>query len=144
MTLVEVRVEVRPTEDLGKVEKAVLNIFQPEELKVVESGGYKMIVARANSLKSLTKLHELLRRERILDSARKMLSRNADKNTLSFMLNKQAAFNGRVSFVTSESESPLGPIYVYVEHSNIREVIDWLAPKTEKGRPLWEKPMPGD
>ncbi|WP_228546751.1 hypothetical protein [Hyperthermus butylicus] len=46
--------------------------------------------------------------------------------------------------VDMDSEAPLGPITFIVEHSNPREVVDWLAPPTRMGRPIYEKPMPSD
>lgn len=144
MTLIIVRAEVRPTEEVEKVKQAILNFFDPDSIEVLESGDYKTVVARATSLSSLRKLHASLRRERILDAARKVLRASASGDFITFQVNKQAAYQGRLSFVTSPSESPLGPIEFHIEHPNVREVIDWLTPKTQRGRPLWDKPQPED
>ncbi len=145
MVKVRVEVEVRPTEDLEKVRKALLNVFEPGEIKVIERDrGYKLIVGESRSYRSLIKIHELIRRERIMDAARSMLRRGVIGNMLIFKVNKQAALQGRLSFVESDSESPMGAITFIVETSNPYEVIDWLAPKTSMGKPLWEKDMPKD
>ncbi len=143
MVKIRVEVEVRPTEDLEKVRKALLNVFEPGEIKVIErSKGYKLIVGESRSYRSLVKIHELIRRERIMDAARSILRKGVIGNMLVFKVNKQAALQGRLSFVESDSESPMGAITFIVETSNPYEVIDWLAPKTSMGKPLWEKDMP--
>ncbi len=144
MAKLRVEVEVRPTEDKEKVLQALGNIIDVSKAVVREEdrGKIKIIVAEARSLEPLAKLHDALRRERILDAARKMLKKGLRGNLLMFKLNKQAAYMNRVSFVDSDAESPLGAITVIVEHDNPREVIDWLAPKTSMGRPLWERGMP--
>ncbi|MEM2376344.1 MAG: RNA-binding domain-containing protein, partial [Sulfolobales archaeon] len=71
--MIEVRVEteVKPTEDVDKVKKAVLNLVDVSKLDVVDvGGGYKLLVGVSTDIKSLIKLHRLLRVERILDTAR--------------------------------------------------------------------------
>jgi len=142
LVIIRVEGEVRPTEDEGKVRQAVLNVFTPEHIEVEVRGKNKVIVAKAYSLKSLVKLHRLLRAERILDAARSILKKNACERSLVFHLNKQAAFQGRLSFTEAYGESPLGPITFIIEDVDVENLIDWLAPKTAHGKPLWEIEMP--
>ena len=143
MPRIRVEVEIRPTEDPEKVEKALRNVFEPDKIRIEErSSGYKVLVAESYSYRSLIKLHDLIRRERILDAARSMLRKGVMGNMLIFKINKQAALQNRLSFVDTDSESPLGPITFIIETDNPYEVIDWLAPKTSRGRPLWEREMP--
>lgn len=145
MVKIRVEVEVRPTEDLEKVKRALLNVFEPGKIEVVERDkGYKLLVGESSSYRSLIKIHELIRRERIMDAARNMLRRGVVGNMLIFKVNKQAAYQGRLSFVETDSESPMGAITFIVETNNPYEIIDWLAPKTSMGKPLWEKEMPKD
>jgi len=140
---IRVEVEVRPTEDMDKVKKALYNVFDPEHIDIIErSNNFKLIVAESSSFKSLVKLHDLLRRERILDTARSILKRATRGNTIIFKINKQAAFQGRLSFSEEDVKSPLGPITFIIECRDPNEVIDWLAPPTSKGQPIWEKKMP--
>jgi len=142
---VRVEAEVRPTESVDKVKRAVLNVFTPDTIHVEDlGGGYRLVVAESYSLRGLVRLHEKLRRERILDAARGYMLRGIDGDTLVFKLNKQAAYVGRVSLVDIDSEAPMGPIVFTVEHSNPRAVVDWLAPPTRMGRPIREHPMPED
>ncbi len=143
MVRVRVEAEVRPTEDLEKVKRAILNVFTPDSLEVVDLGNeYQLVVAEAYSLRGLVKLHEKLRLERILDAARSYLLKGIDRGVLVFKLNKQAAYVGRISFVDMDAEAPLGPIVFTVEVGDPRAVVEWLTPPTRMGRPIYERPMP--
>ncbi len=139
-----VEAEVKPTEDPEKVRKALENIFTLENIRVVERGRYKLIVGESRNIVSLLKFYEIIRRRKILDSVRKVLLRGTVGSYISFKLNKQAAYVGVVSFVDSDQDSSLGPINVFIETKDPRQLIDWLAPKTSRGKPLWEKQMPRD
>ena len=55
-----------------------------------------------NGLDSLKTLHELLRRQEILDTARSVMLRGLVGNTTRFQLSKQAALMGFVSFSPEE------------------------------------------
>jgi len=141
MLKVTVKVEVRATEDVEKVETAIKNVFSPDKVELLPlSEKLRVLVASSTSYESLEKLRELLRRERILDAAHKILRTGIDDGRLVFHLNKQAAYAGHVSF-SGVDESPLGPITFEIECSDPRGLIDWLAPRTfggmvrEYGRP---------
>lgn len=140
--LVRIEVEVRPTEDEDKVMKAITNFFDPANVEVVDTGRSKVIIATSNTLACLLKLHRALRAERILDAARGALKKGVQGTMLTFYLHKQAAYMGRLSFVDGDHESPLGAIRVTINYENPHEIIDWLAPPTARGKPLWEKEMP--
>lgn len=139
---VRVRAEARPTEDIKKVMKAVRNVFNGRINIIDGENGLKIIIGESDSAHSLTRLHDLIRIYRILDAARKSLRKGIRGNTIVFKLHKQAAYMGKISFVDSDHESPLGPIIFYIESSNPDRLIDWLAPKTSMGKPLWEINMP--
>jgi len=126
---VYIEVEINPTESEDKVKQAIENVFGNVETKIqpIYKGG--LLTAETKGLESLTKLCNLLRRERIRDAARGVLFEGLDGKTISFCLNKQVAFAGHVSFSKEIAESPLGPIKVKIECENPRELIDWLAPK---------------
>ncbi|HDO20550.1 MAG TPA: hypothetical protein ENG81_03415 [Candidatus Bathyarchaeota archaeon] len=142
MLKIKVEAEIKSTEDAEKVKNAVLNIIETENVKIVEIAGRKILRAESNKIESLKKLHSLLRKERILDSARKMMKRWSTDERIMFFLNKQAAYMGHLSFCMPEGESPLGPIVVEIEGERLREIIDWLAPPTSRGKPIFEKKMP--
>jgi predicted RNA binding protein with dsRBD fold (UPF0201 family) len=134
---VVVEVEVRPTEDEEKVRKAIENLFTG---KPVFTGS--RVRLECKNLECLDKLHTRLRQQRILDTARSIMRKSVYGDYIEFMLHKQAAYAGKVSFVTDPSESPLGPIRVSIRYPDPGEVIDWLAPRTKHGRPLWNRDMP--
>jgi hypothetical protein len=127
---VYIEAEINPTESEDKVKRAIENIFGNVETKVQPIYKGARLTAESKSLESLTKLHNLLRRERIRDATRKILYEGLDGKTINFCLNKQVAFAGHVSFSNEIAESPLGPIKVKIKCENPRELIDWLAPKT--------------
>jgi hypothetical protein len=141
---VEVWVEVRPTEDEEKVKRALSNVFIYDELRIEESEGKKYIVAFGEGFKSLVKIHDLIKEQGIEDSARSILMRGVENNRVVFHIHKQAAYVGVLSFVTENNESPLGPITFIVETNDTMRLIDWLAPKTSRGRRLYEVPPPDD
>ncbi|PUA33245.1 MAG: hypothetical protein B7O98_02080 [Zestosphaera tikiterensis] len=142
MFLLRVKAELRPTEDEEKVFKALKNLFEFERLEVIDSYPYKAVVGESKNITSLKKLHDILRQERILDAVRNVLIKSKSGSTVEFKLHKQSAYVGRVSLITYDSESPLGPIVVTISSDKIDEVIEWLAPKTVSGHPIHERPMP--
>ena len=133
--------ESRPTEDPEKVKEAILQIIEPEEINI-EGDDFKRIIACSTRIESLEKLRRLLRTQRILDAARGAMKKGLGKELLTFYLHKQALYAGRLSFVSSDSESPLGAVHVIIRHPEIRKVLDWLAPPTKHGRPLFELSTP--
>lgn len=142
MVKIRVEAEIRPTEDENKVKQAILNIFTPDSIEYEIRGNIKIIIAKAYSLKSLVKLHRLLRAERILDAARSIMKKNIQEKVVVFYINKQAALQGRLSFTEPYGESAMGPITIIIEYADPRKIIDWLAPKTSRGKPLWELEIP--
>jgi predicted RNA binding protein with dsRBD fold (UPF0201 family) len=140
MATVEVRAAVNPTEDAEKVKTAAGNMV-PLDFEISEDG-----VLGKGGTDALAKLHTMLRREQILDTARMLMTADLEDNRTSFgfRLNKQAAFAGKASFPAGDS--PLGDIRIRVYDDSsafLGKIIDWLAPPTEDGKPLFEIPMPG-
>ncbi len=125
-----VEAEVNPTESEEKVKTAVANMFgnMTVELKPQRMGN--LLTAEAKRREALENFQAALRRDRVRAAARKFLFANQHGNHVIFFLNKQVAFTGHVSFSQETGESPLGPIRVVIESENLREIIDWLAPRT--------------
>ena len=122
--MVNVRISTRcfPTEDRDKVVSAVTRLF-PDCVLVGDD------VLRGET-STLDEFSELLRRQRIRDSARSVLRRGLRGDSTSFKINKQVAAVGKVSF--SEENHPLGDIEVIITDANIASVIDSIAPDTRK------------
>jgi predicted RNA binding protein with dsRBD fold (UPF0201 family) len=127
---VYVEVRINPTESVDKVKRAIENIFGNIQVKVQSLYKGDLLIAEARGLESLTKLYNLLRRERIRDAARRVFFEGLDGKTIAFCLNKQVAFAGHISFSKEVAESPLGPIKIRIKCDNPRELIDWLVQKT--------------
>jgi predicted RNA binding protein with dsRBD fold (UPF0201 family) len=64
------------------------------------------------------------------------MQRGKHGDVVRFMLNKQVATVGKVSF--TDGESALGPIAVTLEAPDIDRLMDYLAPRTRGGKPIQE------
>ena len=123
---IRIRAPCRSTESLAKVKLAILNIF-PEAAFVEEDDVVEATSDRAD------RLRELIRQQKIRDSARAELRRGITGSGIAFALNKQAAYAGRVSFATGSA--PLGDIEVELEDDRPDAVVDFLAESTVQRRP---------
>ena len=124
--MVEIRLEARcfPTEELDKVVNAIRNVFPDAEVS-----GEDMLTGRASGLESL---QELLKKQRIRSAARSMLLRGMTDGAVTFRLNKQVAFMGKVSF--SAEPQPLGDIGVTILTEDPNAVVDLLTSRDEEAQ----------
>ncbi len=129
----EVYTKVNPTEDVEKVRRAIENLFPEIELEFDDSTG-----VLKGRVEKLDRFRELLRMQRILDTARAELRRGWRGNESTVYLNKQAATVSRINF--TDENSVLSPIVVVfrVYGVNFERFIDWLAPETKGGKPVKE------
>jgi len=123
---------VKPTEDLEKVKKAVLNIFDGEISIIEEKDNYRIIRGESSSRNSLEKLQNLIRMNQIIPASRTYMLKNIYGNTLTILLHKQAAYMNKLSFIDSDKESPLGAIKIIIETDDPMSMVDWLAPAFNK------------
>lgn len=123
---------VKPTEDLEKVKKAVLNIFDGEISIIEEKDNYYIIRGESSSRNSLEKLQNLIRMNQIIPASRTYMLKNIYGNTLTILLHKQAAYMNKLSFIDSDKESPLGAIKIIIETDDPMSMVDWLAPALDK------------
>lgn len=105
-------------------------MFGVAEFEVNPGEKVSLLIAKTKGMEGLTKLQNLLRRERIRDAARGVLFKGLRKKSITFYLNKQVAYAGHVSFCQPVAESPLGPIKVEITCDKPKELIEWLAPRT--------------
>ena len=132
---VTVQAAVEPTEDEKKVERCILRLFPTAHVeKKIEENTTVNLVAHGSGLEFLTSLRNLIRQERIRNTARAIFLRNATDRLLRIYLNKQAAFMGRVSFCAPVGESPHGPVSITVESEGMQTVIDYLATNPAEGQ----------
>jgi len=115
---------IYPTENPKKIRDAVLKIFPDAKVRISEN----YLVAETSSIENFA---SLLRKQRIRDSARSVLTEGMDENSISFRLNKQVMTVGRINFAVEDM--PLGDVEVRVEaegEEDIREILDQIAPST--------------
>jgi predicted RNA binding protein with dsRBD fold (UPF0201 family) len=130
-----VRAEVNPTEDEAKVRAAVSNLTGSSVFSRANEGRRALLIQDGDR-GLLMNLRTLLRRERILDAARKMLRRGVEGGTVTFCMNKQVAFAGHASFCRPTGESPMGPITFFISDDDPYSLIEWLATRTVDGVPV--------
>ncbi len=140
---VNISAPIHSTESPQKVEKSVLNIFPNMDIEIDTNS-----ITGQGGFDSLRHFHNLLRSQKILDTARTRLyngiygDRDSDTaDALAITLNKQAAFVGKIGFVDNFSDS-LGEITVEISatdsDTDIYRLIDWLAPQTSQGEIIEE------
>jgi len=135
-----VRASIYPTEDEGLVMDAVERVIRPESMSIESAEKGMKVLKGKGGLEGLRVLHAHLRRQKILDTARSVLISGCGSGTLTFSLHKQAATAGKVSFAV-ENEL-YGSIDVLVVCKEPERLVDWLAPPTEDGVPLFEMDEP--
>ena len=150
MIHVKVSAPVYPTEDPEKVIMAISAMFtdikiEKEDIRIAkpETGvPPSLLLSGKGGINILSTLHELIRREKIIDSVRnKALNAglSAEGCSVRFLLNKQAAFVG-VPSIPAQEES-LGSIEVIIwanSQEEMKRLFEWLLPLTEEGRPIVE------
>ena len=127
MVSISIEADVYPTEDVEKVSQAIKNIFPRIVLSYEERGYYGRITGSGMGRELLETMRMLIRARRIRTSARAFLKKHKTDNRLEFLLNKHAAYAGKVSFCESESETPLGAIRVLIEDAEVDRLIEWLT-----------------
>ena len=154
MIELHVKVPVYPTEDESKVLAALKNMCDVDEIDVEKQPGkdvvrlpgdedihydveYTLLSFEAGGARSLMKLHGLLRKFYIVETARSVFFRSLrkleeDRSRISFSLNKQAALAGKLHF-SGRNESPLGTMDVVIDGDDLESLINWLAPPTKNG-----------
>lgn len=128
---VEIETKVNPTEDPDKVFQAVKNIFPDADISI-----------EGDTLKAkswdLRKFRNLLRRQRILDTARTEFIKGRMNNETRIYLNKQTAYIGKINF--ADEDAILSPITVTFKLYGILfgKFLDYMAPQTKAGKPVRE------
>ena len=118
-----IRARLQPTEDPDKVAQAIRNMFGEIELETEQD----VVSARLEGVEALSGLRGRIAQDRIKDTVKKMFTRWAEEDVLSFGLNRQAAYAGHVS-LNLKGEDPMGPIQVRIE-GDVQSVISFLCEK---------------
>lgn len=120
---IEIVCPVNLSEDPDKVIQAISNIFPHSNIKNENFS----IKAQSNELRSLEKIYESIVSTQSQKSYTRNLENNLERNSTWFFLNKQAAFVDQIAICDEAEESPLGPIKVILNSSNIDGIIDWIS-----------------
>ena len=118
-----IKARLQPTEDPDKVAQAIRNMFGEIELETKQDA----VSARLEGVEALSVLRGKIWQDRIRDTIKKMFTRWAEEDVLSFGLNRQAAYAGHFS-LNLKREDPMGPIQVRVE-GDVQRVITFLCEK---------------
>ncbi|MHA2059307.1 MAG: RNA-binding domain-containing protein [Candidatus Ranarchaeia archaeon] len=151
---VEARVETLffPSEDKMKILQGISIILDTEhssyKVQVETHDGNQWLVAGGKSFQILAPIYNALRKHRILDTARKTFrsqlpkenSDEIDPEEIVIHFNKQHASAGKIRLSPPTGESPLGAIHLILSSSNLSYLIDWLTPRTQRGKPLENLP----
>ena len=124
MTQILLHADIRPTEDPDKVKQAIQNLFPDAQINIQDL----KLIAHSNTL---DRFRELLKRQRIRDSARSLFWKNCKGDTLVFKLNKQFAYMNKINFAVVNH--PLGEITVHITCDNPQDIIDHLTSKNKQG-----------
>lgn len=128
---VEIQTEIHPTEEEEKVVNAIKKLFPDAKVRI--ENGKLFAIAR-----DLSKFRDLLRRQKILDTARAELLKNRSGNEIVVYLNKQTATVSKINFC--EENAVLSPLRVTFRliGTSFQRFIDYLAPETKDGKPVRE------
>ena len=128
MSAVSISCPVFPSEDPERVRQAVLNIFPDADLDMSDG-------TLSGETDSVEHFGAQIRRQRILDAVRSVLIKGRRGGNITFNLNKQAAFAGKISF--AEEKTILGTIRVTLRSDDITSFIEKLAPQTVDGEEVF-------
>ncbi len=120
-----------PSEDPGKVMKALQNVLGDCEYETEQTR--RSITLRSRNIRCVEKVRDQLRDRRIRGVARKLALGSKTEYRISFMLNRQAAYEGTIALCSSEDESPMGPLYLTIESPEVDKLIEWLTAHPEVG-----------
>ena len=133
---IDIETDIHPTESKNKIRTAITNMFPDANF---EKDAVRILRATA---KGLDTIKERIANQQIRASARKLLLKGVREDHLLFILSKQAAFAGRVSF---SNDGPLGDLVVIVRTDEAEEVVEYITRK-ERREPGMEEvdPHPED
>ncbi|MHA1352530.1 MAG: RNA-binding domain-containing protein [Candidatus Heimdallarchaeaceae archaeon] len=139
MTLtISVKTPIYPTEDKEKIEKCIENLFDKKvKLKIIEERGVNFLYSSNIGIGLLKRIFSDIRQKKFLDTVR-ACAIIENEYTLLLYLHKQALCSKRIAVVTEDTSSPFGHIELRIQSENdtAEEILDWLAPKTEKGKEI--------
>jgi len=127
-----------PTEDTNRVQEAIENLFGSIPFKIFERDDLLEIISTELTTSNLVHIRQIIHDKRIIDAVRARLNRNRDDLHSYILLDKQAAFVGKLRLLDNENENPpLGPIeidFTFLTESDFEEFLEWFTPPTKDGK----------
>lgn len=133
---VGVRSQVFPTEDENRILSALTNFFPGKDTKYrFENCVVSMNTDRKESLELV---RNAIHSSRIIDTVRSSILRNLIGLETRILVDKQAAYYGKLRLVDDrEEEPPLGSIWISISFADDEELeafLKWFVPPTKNGR----------
>lgn len=130
MVEIVVEAEVRPTEDVEKVKKALSTVVDVSNFVVEEiTAGFRVVRIKCSRVECMEPFRNAIKIQQIEPAVRAYLYKYKNNGTLTIMLHKQVAYVGKISLIDNTRESPLGPIRIEVSgtEEEIEELIEYLT-----------------
>jgi predicted RNA binding protein with dsRBD fold (UPF0201 family) len=128
--------DVKPTENLKKVQKAFTNLCPPVVCETKQDSKFGLVLLGiASGPDSISLFAKKFREQRILEAVRQQLLKSIQDNAVVFGMQRQAAFMNRFHLCDLGDYSAMGPIRVEIQAINIQDIIDYIAPPTIRGKP---------
>jgi len=122
----EAYAKINPSENPKAVETALRLLAYPEVESETKFMNNEIHIIFTGS-SALKKMRDQAAARRVRAVLRRLLLSNYSEGKITIMLNKQALTRGIISFVESESESPLGPVYLEIYTSDVQALASYLT-----------------
>lgn len=134
---ITIRAPVNPTEDKNSVLDALSYFWMTKNFEQIGDGNRTIISLTTTNRKSLGSLRQTIHDYRIIDTVKKLLRNNWTGTMTMFVLDKQAAYAGKLKVIDdTEYTPPLGGIEVIIKFETNHEYenfLNWFVPHTVKG-----------
>jgi hypothetical protein len=132
-----VETRLNPTEEKEKLLEIFTFLLPGKEVLEDQRKDGLYLYATSDGLHPLDHFRSILERLLMLDTARQVFFHSILGNKTTLYLNKNAASMGRFSFLERDNQPPLGAIYFTLISGNLEQVIDYVAPRTANGEPIF-------
>ncbi|WP_457559338.1 hypothetical protein [Candidatus Harpocratesius sp.] len=138
--------KIYPSEDPNIIEQILAQFGTSEKIEIKDSSEshVKEIQMVFHGRENTNFIFSQIRKNRTVEAFRQFLLAKLEHEThsITFMINKQVLTKGKIVLCKTPSESPLGPVWVTLESTNLPILIDYLFPPTEKGKVIEAKIIP--
>ena len=135
--LIVVETRLNPTEEKDKLLEIFTFLLPGHEVLEDQRKDGLYLYATADGLHPLDHFRSVLERLLMLDTARQVFFHSILGNKTTLYLNKNAASMNRLSFLERDNQPPLGAVYYTLISGDLEQVIDYTAPKTVNGEPIF-------